>query len=376
MTARERKMALGMASVAAVGVLAFLGYEMFLQPLWDMDDQLVLVQQEVKQKEDRVAEIEAAKLRMQRWKQLSLPNNLELSRREYEIYLDGLLRESGFAAAGFSVQPRPPEKSLLTTASKGLVYTRLPYQVVGHSTLANLVTMMDRFYRTGFLHQIKRLQVTRPTGTGSQAQTGLLDIHMLVEALIVAKTDDRPMLLPAVDRRLLLVDAVSALQQAPTGMGLVMWASGPTGPTGPGVLAQPARQYAAIAKKNIFFGTGAADRGAEMVSAPRFIHLTDITNNHQAFFYDRYNNRTTRLRAEAGFDIFVVKDEQNPSTTLVRGKILRLDGRDLYFQSLLDEDYYRMHVGESLEEALDHPLTSEALKTLGLTTVANKGGSN
>jgi hypothetical protein len=374
MTTRERGMALGMVSVAALGVAAFLGYQMFLQPLWDMDAQLFLVQQEVKQKEERVAEIEAAKLRMQRLKQLSLPNTLENSRREYDIYLNGLLRDSGFVA-GFSVKPNAPEKSLLTMGSKGLVYTRLPYQIVGHATLANLVTMLDRFYRTGFLHQIRRLQVSRPTGTAAQTQTGQLDIHMLVEAVIVAGVDSRKQLLPAVDRRLLLVDVVSALRQAPTGLGLALWASGPTGPAGPDVLAHPARQYAGIAKKDIFFGTAPLNRGAEMVSAPRFIHLTDITNNHQAFFYDRYNNRTYRLRAEAGFDTFLVRDEENPSKTLVRGKILRLDGRDLYFQSLIDDDYYRMHVGESLEEVLDHPLTSAALKTLGLTTVAEKGGN-
>jgi hypothetical protein len=376
MSQRERMLALGILAVVALGAAVFLGYRMFLEPLWDMDARLVSVQQDVEQKETRVREIETAKLRLQRWKQLSLPNNLEFSRREYEIYLDGLLRESGFAP-GFSVQPKAPEKSLLTTASKGLVYTRLPYQVVGHATLANLVTLMERFYRTGFLHQIKRLQVTRPTGTSSQAPTGQLDIHMLVEALIVAGTDNRSMLLPAVDRRLLAVDVISALRQAPSGMGLVLWAAGPTGPAGPGVLAQPARQYAAIAKKNIFFGTAAPDRNGEIVSAPRFIHLTDITHNDrrcEAFFYDRYNNRTTRLRAEAGFDIFVVKNEQNPSETLVRGKILRLDGRDLYF--LADDDYFRMHVGESLEEVLRHPLASEELKTLGLTTVAEKGGSN
>jgi hypothetical protein len=374
MNSRERKLAIGIVSVAALGVAVFLGYTMFLQPLWDMDDQMVRVLGEVKQKEAKVAEIEAAKLRMQRWKQLSLPDDLEFSDREYEIYLNDLLRTSGFAP-GFSVKYNAPEKMLLTAGKKDLVYTRLPYQIIGHATLADLIKMMDRFYRTGLLHQIKRLQVSRPTGTNAQTPAGQLDIHMLIEAIIVAGVDNRQLLLPAVDRRLMVVDVVAAMRHAPSGMGLALWASGPTGPIGPSVLARSERQYAAIAKKDVFFGPAAANRGAEMVSAPRFIHLTDITNNYQAFFYDRYNNRTYRLRAEAGFDQFQVKDEQKPSETLVRGKVLRLDGRDLYFQSLIDDEYYRMHVGQSLEEILDHPLTSSALKSLGLTTVAEKGAN-
>src|SRR5262249_13011431 len=150
--------------------------------------------------------IEEAKVRLARWKQLSLPSDIDFSRREYEIYLNDLLRDSGFNP-GYSVVPKSPEKSSLVLAGKGPAYTRLPFVIVARASLANLVEMLDRFYRTGLLHQIRSLGIQRLTTTGPQAQQAQqvqqaeLDIHMTVEALIVAGADNRPLLLPAVDQR-------------------------------------------------------------------------------------------------------------------------------------------------------------------------------
>lgn len=371
MSPRERLLALGILTAVIVVGGGFLFYNLFWTPLQDLDTQLVSVQQEIEDKEQRLRDIEAAKIRLQRLKQLSLPTNVEFSRREYEMYLHDLLGDSGFSA-GFTVMPKQAEPSSPIMTGKGPAYTRLPYTVVGHATLANLVNMLERFYREGLLHQIKSLKVARPSGIGSQPQQSILDIHMIVEALIVAGADNRPMLRPALDRRLLVLDVVAALRHGPTGLGLVLWAGGPAGPAGPGVLARSPRQYAAIAKKNIFLGSTALDRPAELVAAPRFVHLTDITHTSdrpcEAFLYDRLSNQTTRLRAEAGFDTFwVVSDE---GKTFVRGKVIRLDDKDLFFQD--EENYYRMHVGDDLDMVLRRPLTGEELKVLRLSTVVKE----
>jgi hypothetical protein len=144
------------------------------------------------------------------------------------------------------------------------------------------------------------------------------------------------------------------------------------------LLAQPPRQYAAIAKKDIFLGNTSLNR-PEVVEVARYVHLTDITHNlaHspprcEAFFYDRYNNRHTRLRPEPGFDRFVILD--NDDEVLVRGKVVRLDDRELIFQ--VDQDYYSMHVGQNLDEALKHRLSGEQLKVLGLSAVVEKTTDN
>src|SRR5207248_780597 len=173
-------------------------------------------------------------------------------------YLSDLLKKSGFTSA--YVNPKAPEKSSQVITGKGPIYTRLPFTIQARATLASLVDMLEQFYHTPLLHEVKRLSISRPAAVGTQPQSSELDIHLTVEALIVAGAEDRADLLPGVSRRLLALDAVAALQQGPTGLGLVIWAAGPAGPTGPGVLAQPPRQYAAIAKRNIFLGSVAAER--------------------------------------------------------------------------------------------------------------------
>src|SRR5262249_5124000 len=158
-----------------------------------------------------------------RWKLLSLPDDQDFSRREYEFYLTDLLRDSGFAP-GFSATPKPVEKSPEVMKGKGPAYTRLPYRVVGHATLSQLVNLLEQFYQTGLLHQIRHLQVQRPTGsnTQQQQQQNLLDIRMDVDALMVVGADKRHQqehLVPAISKRLLAIDAVAAMQKGPTGLG-------------------------------------------------------------------------------------------------------------------------------------------------------------
>src|SRR5437016_3040900 len=254
MTKRERVLALGLGTAVVLGGMAFVFYRAFWSPLQELDANIVTLQQDVETKEDRVRKIEEAKGRLERWRQLSLPSEIDFSRREYEIYLSDLLRQSGFTP-GFTIMPKSAERSSQVIATKGPIYWRLPYTVQARGSLANLVEMLEQFYRTSLLHQVKRLSISRPSTLGTQPQPTELDIHMTVEALIVAGAENRPWLLPGVARRLLVLEPVAALQQAPSGMGLVVWAAGPTGPLGPRVLAQPPRQYAAIAKRNIFLGS-------------------------------------------------------------------------------------------------------------------------
>src|SRR6202011_4890037 len=94
--------------------------------------------------------------------------------------------------------------------------------------------------------------------------------------------DNHAYLLPNVDQRLLAIDAAAALQRGPSGLGLALLAAGPTGPLGPGTLARPARNYAALAGKNIFVGfPSAKERTGEEVEVSPFVYLTDITATPQ-----------------------------------------------------------------------------------------------
>jgi hypothetical protein len=366
MNPRERFLAIGVLAVVVLAGGAFLFHQLFWTPLGEREASIAALQQDIEKKLDRIRQVETERVKLERWKQLSLPADPDLARREYEVYLSDLFRQSGFAA-GFSITAKPAEKSSPTLPGKGPVYThtRLPFTVLARANLANLIDMLERFYRTGLLHQIKNLSIQRPLtpGTGQQQQ-GELDIQMTVEAVIVSGAESRPTLLPGVDRRLQVLDVVTALRGGPAGLALGFWALGSTGPVGPRVLAQPPRQYAAIAKKNIFLGSS-QERQGEEVDVARFVKLVDITELKEAWFYDQYNKRMTRLRAEPGFDTFRILD--NDGETLVHGKVIRLDSRDIIFQA--SQNYYSMHVGQSLDEILKSPLTGDQVKGLGLAAI-------
>lgn len=368
MTARERVLSAGVLLTVTLAGGAFLLYQFLLVPLRERDATIESVRDDLDKKQQRVREVMAARPKLDRWRSLSLPADTDLALREYEKELSELLRSSGFAVGSFSVVPKPVDaKTAPAIPGKGPVYTRLTFTVMAHGSLANLVHALEGFYRTGLLHQIKNLSIQRPL-TGGEQQGGGLDINMTVEALSVAGGGNRPYLLPNVDPRLVVLDAVAGLRGGPAGLALAASAGSPTGPVGPRLLARPERVYEAVAAKDIFLGrqeqAAPAARGEEIVLT-RFVHLTDITHNGpraEAFLYDRVHNRKTRLRAEPGFDSFRVTDDEGEP--VVRGKVLRVEERDVVF--LAGDKHYALHVGQSLEDAMRKPLSSEDLRARGV----------
>jgi hypothetical protein len=368
MTGRERFLAMGVVVLIILGAAALMGHQFILAPLNNRANALDALNKEVEAREKRVAEIYAEKPKLESWQKLSLPADVSLARLEYEKYLSGLVRQCGFAAGSFVVTPQPADTKTSPTlpGKKEPIYIRLPFTVQARGELADLVELLERFYRTPLMHQVKSIAVQRPlTSVGPQQRPNDLDINLTIEALVLSGAENRGQLLPGVDAKLVVTDVLTVLQNGSGGLPLVPGAVGPTGPLGPGLLAVPPRKYSGVAGKNIFFGPPTGDRTAENVEVMQFVYLTDITREDakaEAFIYDRYNNRKTRLRASAGFDSFRILDSQGE--TLLRGTVLRIDDRDLVFQS--GEKYYSIHVGQNLEEALKHPLGPSELKELGV----------
>jgi hypothetical protein len=378
MNPRERILAMAVLGVVILVGLGFLFHQFVFAGLQQRDAEITSLKASIASKQADLASKQRwmnqklkDKPRLAYWKQLSLPVNTELSRkdhqkylselkRRYENYLGEALDESGFSP-GHRISSKVIEPATKAPAGKAAVYTAITFTVEdAHADLAGLVKFMERFYRTSLLHHIKSLSVLRPQTARPNQRPGELDIKLTIEALLVTGAEDRAQLLPEPDRRAAVLDAVAALRGGPGGLGLVPWASGPSGPLGPGVLAVPPRQYAAIARRNVFFNQPAApvERPAEEVQVTQFVYLTDITHTEkgaEAFLYDRYNNRRIRLRASAGFNTFRLRDSQGE--TLVQGKVLTIEDRDLTFQ--VDEAKYTIHVGQSLKEAMEKPLREQ-----------------
>src|SRR5207302_4911323 len=163
MKPRNRLLVVAALALVVVAGGAFFFNKLFLAPSSELDASLDKLKLEVMDKELRIAKIEAAKARVERLKDVSLPSDVEFSRREYENYLSDLLNDAGFTTV--NIAPKPIEKSSLVMPDKRPVYVRLPFTVVARATLANLVEMLEHFYRTRSLQQITSLSIQRVATT-------------------------------------------------------------------------------------------------------------------------------------------------------------------------------------------------------------------
>jgi len=360
MNARERMLAIAVLLVVVLLVGGFFFKTMFLSPLAERNESILALRDEISKKQERVHQIEADLPRLERWRVLSLPPDVSKAKQQYGDYLSDLMRDSGFAPGSYTVV-RQADSKTAPTIGKIPVYQKFDFTIQAHTSLDNLVAMLDKFYHTGLLQQVKKLSAQRPLTTGPQQLPTDLDVNMTVEAIIITGAEERPNLLPTISRKQLLLDVVTALRGGPTGLALI--------PFGPGTLARTSEQYAVIGEKNIFFGPS-AERLAEEVEVTRFVHLTHITRNErraEAWLYNRYDNRWTRLRAEAGFDFFRISDEKG--NTILKGKVMRIEPREVIFK--VDDNYYALHVGQNVETGMKTPLTSEQRKLMGFVSTVD-----
>jgi hypothetical protein len=357
MSARERLLAILLGCVIILGGFGFFGYQFVYVPWSKRTKDLETLKKDFQAKQLQIAEIDVHRAELARWKMLSLPDDAGVARREYEKFLNELLARHKVAPGHYTIASRPLDKQSVPTAgaNKEPVYTKLTFNVQADVTMPSLVGVLEDFYKTGLLHEVKSLSIQRQLTNTEPARANELTVHMTIDALIVTGADKRSYLLPNIDPRLLAADLAAALQHGPTGLGLVIWAAGPSGPVGPGLLAgrraaapppesavaelflDSGRNYAAIAKKNVFLGRPPADRGESPEwLAPRFVHLTGITidpiGKTTATLYDVGANRFTKLRATAAFDQFSFVKDGNMKAVL-RGTLVKIDDREVIYRA-------------------------------------------
>ncbi|HZU34934.1 MAG TPA: hypothetical protein VFA18_03445, partial [Gemmataceae bacterium] len=207
---------------------------------------------------------------------------------------------------------------------------------------------------------------------GSRADSQV-NVSLTIDALVVTGAMARTRLLPNIDGRLLVADAVAGLQHAPAGLGLAAWAASPAGPLGPGALATQKRDYTALANKDPFYGRPPPpEERRDDVDVTRFVYLTSITTDGpmpEAYIFNRIDDRRQRVRNRPGYRDFYANDSLGE--TRMRGQVVAFKERDLLFQS--DGQYYVFHVGDTLHDALQHRLSKEEVNSfLGKTAEVRK----
>jgi hypothetical protein len=370
MTRREKVLASTLLIVMAVlggGVF----FHMFVyRPISDVRERrdseqkaLTDAQNEVNKEQQRIDEILRVDPRLNQWQKISLsPHDPELKKKPginpeekkkrhlsrlqvaYESYLSELLRKNGVSDA--VITPRQPDRrSSPALKPKEPIYERLAFGVSGRGSMTAISRALKEFYTTPLLHQIRGLTLSQSQARGRTAAVpGTLDLNMTVEALLVNGAEERETLLPK----------IASL---------------------PRVLAEPARNYALMGKRNMFTGIAPPPPVSrpETVSAEeknevlRFVKLTMLAYNPErrrweGTFYDQAKGGTEMKVAERLYTEFTITGKGDK--TILEGKVVKMDGEQLIFRA--DEKYYRLRCGDFIAQGMREPLRSTELAALGL----------
>jgi hypothetical protein len=413
MTQRERRLAMILGVFLAGGAL-LLFWQLILRPLDEYDLTIASLRRDRDAVRQQVSDVLDDKKKVELWQLMSLPatpgkpGDVTLARDEYFKYLRKLLGDSRFA--DITLTPMESNRTLSTQPGKKPVYIPVDINVRARASLTSLVQMLDEFQRTPLVHKIKTLKIDRPeiASAARKKREDVVTVEMTIEALVVTGAERRPVNLLGIDHRLLAVDALTVLERGPALVALAPGMLSPTGPLGKRLMALREeassrktkngkkgdavapdddyeeamhRNYADIAKKNIFQGPPTVEREApvstgEEIDVTKFTYLTDITLadwGGEAYIYFRASHRKMRLRVSPGYRSFGIKDDFDDQFA-IKGEVMKIESRDLYFK--VGRELYRMHIGQNFAEALRQRVSDAEAKTLGLAVSPKKAADD
>jgi hypothetical protein len=167
MNKREQILAVGVGAVVALyGSYYF--YGKYAKALHARQADVESAQTKLDDANHRLRQGHNAVKQMEAWQQRALPANYDKALSLYKAWLLAKAKDSGLVVSDIT---------LLPTANNNAAYKAIGYQVVANGSLSSVVSMLYEFYRSPQLHQISRLQISRPAGAA------LLTVSLDVEAL-------------------------------------------------------------------------------------------------------------------------------------------------------------------------------------------------
>jgi hypothetical protein len=375
MTLRERNFLLFVVlAIVGVGGVVFVFHQWIWQPLQEAQRKIDDLQDEVDQKDQQIRFVLQEKKRLEKYKLLSLPANPEQASSDYSTYLKDVLRSSKLSVDKLLGPPTASFKP--GAAGKKAGHLTLPFVVTARGSVDGVIELLERLKAAPIAHRVKAIAV-QPAEAGSK-DAGKLNVNMTIEALIVNKSDSmNPFVVTTPDTRLLMLDSLAALRRAPVGLAMMPW--GVSMVTTHALVPsedQWTRDYADIAKRNLFVGGVAsfpkrnspdAEGIADLRPYVRLVQTDALTQ--EAFLRNiLFSGKDIRLRPKkySGFDTFRIKNEDK-SRDVVTGKVMRVDQREVFFQ--VAESVYRIHIGQSLAEAMRRAISDDEMDYLELTSL-------
>jgi hypothetical protein len=178
---------------------------------------LELAEQKVRLGREAVKQIEE-------WDKRSLPANYDKAQSLYKAWLAGKAKDAGLAVRDIT--------KLTPTATSSNAFKAIKYNLVATGSLSSITGMLYEFYLSPQLHQITRLQLTRPPGASQ------LTVNMDVEALSLqgALAKDK---LPEGDSKRLKLASADDYKKTFGDRNLVSAYTPPRPPTPPGDHHEP-----------------------------------------------------------------------------------------------------------------------------------------
>ena len=292
MQRREKILASLVAAMVAVYLANWLYQAAYREPLDRRIARLAKIESEIREKEVQVQRARRAAAQFDRWREQSLPSDMEVARSLYQNWLLQMVERAQFVS--------PNVDSAEATAKQG-IYRALPFTVRGRSTLEQLTRFLYDFYRADHLHQIQRLAIT------PVPKTHELDVTLVIEALV-------------------LPDAAAADQLSERRSDRLAY--------------EALADYRPIVARNIF-GEG----GASRFDAADHAYLTavlDVDGQPHAWFTVRTTSEVLKLAVGETVEV-----------GQFRGTVSEIIGRDVVLAS--DDERWLITLGESLSQATALP---------------------
>jgi hypothetical protein len=382
MNAREFRLLLLLGVVLGGGGASIAIYQWFYKPLVTYNATIAKLDSDNADKAAKLQSTYAEIKDLERARLMSLSPNPDMAKAEYIVFLDRLL-DTRYSGLKYDIKENPVIESRATGQGSGA--PKPGHQIVGFEVRAtgsinSLVRVLELFQKTPLVHRIKGLRIARDTS--AKNAPGQLQINLTIESLIVSKAEPRADGPLAPDQRLIVIETMMALRRGPTGLGLLPWVVGPTGPLAQQRLWMDTgyRLYADIGRKNIF--TGPAERKQDKVEEEELIPTIDVIQyirldttdpaHKEAYFRNLAVKMPTRkglVKAVpgSGYDTFRFYNEWN-TAVVIKGKVLQVEQRDVYFQ--VQDEVFRVHLGQSLADAIGRgPLSDYEMELRGLTSL-------
>lgn len=387
MTIRERKLMFALIGAVGVVVVAIVFMQWFWTPFQQANRDIERLDEEVNEKIKLISEARQEQKRLAKYKLTSLPHNPDQASADYAKYLKALLRLCGLTVDDLQ-GPSPNTLKAPAAQGKKAAHLTLAFSVRARGDIAGVVRALKELKVAPIAHRVKSLSLSPAEANAKNPNK--LNVTLAIEALIVHKAGSVNPFLAAPDGRLIIIDSIAALRSAPVGLALgsylavrasLMSISEETD----SILA---RNYTRISDRDPFKGAVAlveapkVPKGPQLADLPPFNILEYIKLDHASLtpvneaFLRNYVFREPEIRLRpktgrfsSGFDVFVIRNEEK-DRQLVRGKVLRVDQRDVYFQ--VGEDVYGIHIGHSVADAMKRSLSDEEMKQLELTSLYDK----